>query len=476
MPNVSAAPSEQTVQISQATVALRPSNPVPRSAEGPLHRAPSPSSPPRLKWFLSGGGAALALAGAIWFLGSQFGLLGHDSREGLPPDGESSRDTSATAVTVEPIAFRTVRRSVEAVGTLHAYEQITISPKVEGRIVKILHDVSDRVKPGDVLFELDPTDYKLSVRQAAQSLQVELAKLGLEQIPPATFDVSKLPVVSQAMARLENAAARMERSRSLAARQAVTAEDLADKTSEHRVAQSEYENQLLIAKAGLATALSRQEALAIAQQQLAETVIRAPTPTKDVPNSNGRDVYAVSMRSVAEGSFVRPGAEAFRLVIDQTLKLRAAVPENAGSEVALGQVADVFIAGRAKPVQGTVSRINPVIDSATRTFEVEIQIDNSRGELKPGGFAKTAIYVHDDEAAAIPLEAVVKYAGITKIFLAADGKAKEVQVTLGIQGDTWVEVMSPALPRGARVVTSGQMALADGAPLEVRGAAKKAAK
>lgn len=479
MPNVSAAPSEPTVQISPATVALRPANPIPRSAEvPPLHSSPhtAPHSKARLAWFLSGGAAALALAAALWFLGSQLGLLGHDKRDELPPEAAKTRNAGVTSVTVAPVAFRTVRRTVEAVGTLHAYEQITISPKVEGRILKIHHEVADRVKPGDVLFELDAADYELSVRQAAQSLQVELAKLGLDQLPPPSFDVGKLPAVVQAHTRAENAAARMERSRALAARNAVTAEDLADKVAEHRVAQSEYENQLLIAKGNLATALTKQEALAIAQQQLSETVVRVPTPTQPIPNISERGVYAVSMRSVAEGSFVRPGAEAFRLVIDQTLKMRAAVPEQSGAEVELGQTADVFASAHGKPVSGKVTRINPVIDSATRTFEVEIQIDNSRGTLKPGGFAKTGIHVRDEETAAIPLEAVVKFAGITKIFLAKQGKAEEVQVTLGIQGDTWVEVMSPTLPRGAQVITSGQSALADGAGVEVRNVTKKSAK
>jgi RND family efflux transporter MFP subunit len=236
------------------------------------------------------------------------------------------------------------------------------------------------------------------------------------------------------------------------------------------VAQSEYDNQVLLARASLATAHSRQEALAMSEQQLTETVVRAPTPTQPIPNATDRGIYTVSLRNVAEGSFVRAGAEAFRLVIDDTLKLRAAVPELSGSEVELGQSAEVFAATR------TVTRINPVIDPTTRTFEVEIQIDNSRGELRPGGCARTAIHVRDDNSAAIPLEAVVKFAGITKIFLVKGGRAEEVQVTLGVQGDTWVEVASPALPRGAQVVTSGHMSLADGAPVEVRDTGKRVAR
>jgi hypothetical protein len=59
----------------------------------------------------------------------------------------------------------------------------------------------------------------------------------------------------------------------------------------------------------------------------------------------------------------------------------------------------------------------------------------------------------------------VEFAGITKIFVVEDGKAKEVQVVLGVQTTKWAEILRPKLPKDARVVTSGQTALADGTPV-----------
>jgi len=100
---------------------------------------------------------------------------------------------------------------------------------------------------------------------------------------------------------------------------------------------------------------------------------------------------------------------------------------------------------------------------------VEIEVPNPDAELKSGSFAKANIQTRIDAAAVtVPLKAVVTFAGITKLFVVENGKAKEVQVTLGVQSTDWVEVRTPALPAGARVVTSGQTALADGTPIEVR--------
>lgn len=70
----------------------------------------------------------------------------------------------------------------------------------------------------------------------------------------------------------------------------------------------------------------------------------------------------------------------------------------------------------------------------------------------------------------MPLESLVTFAGITKVFLVENGYSKEVQVTVGEQGLDWVEVVSPRLEPGSVIVTSGQTALADKTPVVERAA------
>jgi RND family efflux transporter MFP subunit len=218
----------------------------------------------------------------------------------------------------------------------------------------------------------------------------------------------------------------------------------------------------------------KQTALAVARQQLADTRVCAPTPTLPVPGK-GDDAYVITQRAIAEGTLVRPGTELFKLVINRTLKLRVPVPERFSPEVRLGQKVEVSTAAFGRPVGGMVARISPAVDPATRTFPVEIQVPNDNGDLKPGSFAKAAIKTRlDTQAVAVPLSALVQFAGITKVFLAQDGRAREVQVTLGVQTPQWVEISSPVLPRGALVVTSGQTVLASGTAVSVRAAGKAA--
>ncbi len=378
-------------------------------------------------------------------------------------------DPAAVAVTVEPVTFRRVQRTVGLVGTLHGYEEITLGAKVAGRVRKISHDVSDRVKSGELLLEVDPTDFELSVRQASRELQVELAKLGLTELPMAKVDVRRIPMVVQAQLRRDNAKRRLERAQQLLDRKAGTQEDVAERKSELQVAEAEYDNQVLVAQAGIAAIQVKREALSIAKQHLQDTQIKVPELSQGVPGVEDGPIYAISGRQVAEGSYVMVGDPLVKLVIERPLKFRGLVPERRASEVLVDQRADVYTSAYREPFPGKVTRINPAIDPKNRTFEVEIVVPNNEGHLKPGGFAKTAILASvDDHTATVPLESIVQFAGVTKIFVVVDGRAQEVQVTLGTQGTEWVEITSPPLAEGSQIVTSGQTAIASGTSVTIR--------
>jgi len=414
-----------------------------------------------------------------WFSLATLVLIGATgcgkARESMPAEAASKGDPAAVKVTAAPVAFKPVQRMVGLVGTLHGYEEIALGIKIQGRVRKIGHDVADRIRPGEVLLEIDPTDYQLNVRQAQRALQVELAKLGLNEATGSKVDVTHIPTVVQAQLRRDNAQKRMERAKTLLNKKAGAEEDYSEKLSEFRVAQAEYDNQVLVAKAGIAAIQVKQEALAIARQQLQDTVIRAPEPSQAIPGLERELSYAITSRAVAEGSYVMAGTEVFKLVIESPLKFRGRVPERKAGEVLLGQKAQVYASAYSHPFPGEVTRINPAIDPQTRTFEVEILVPNANAELKPGGFAKTAILTKVDErAATVPLEAPLHVAGITKIFLVEEGRAKELQVTLGLQGSDWVEIASPPLPTGSMVVTSGQTAIADRTLVTIRSAATAA--
>lgn len=388
----------------------------------------------------------------------------HDLDRLTLPESSSNSSRNQVVVTVSPIERRMIQRYVEAVGTLHGFEEVTLSSKQEGRVQKIYQDLSSVVQPGERLLELDPTDAKLAYDQAERNVQTELAKGGFSKVPAESDDLSKLPSVVSARLRYEQAQSRLQRMMQLKSSNSISAEDFEQTKSEAMVLESDWQNQLLIAKSAAATVRLRNAELAIANQRLRDVVIYAP-----LPSNSSNETYSISERLVSEGTFVKQGTEVFRLVLGRTLKLKLYVPESNSGNLVVGQTVEVLTRSTSKPTIGSVARISPAIDRATRTFVVEVNVPNDAGLLKPGGFAKARILISKDEnATTIALAGLYSFAGIHKIFLVRDGKAYEIKVTLGEQTIDWVEIASPTLPVDSVVVTSGQRLLSDGIPISVR--------
>lgn len=431
--------------------------------------------PPRRRrtWLWIAGGVAVLVAGvAAGKVGS--GARAEKAEAVLPPP-------EAVAVTVEPVTPRPVRRTVTAVGSLWGWDEVPITPKLEGKVLRVHKDVGDVVKPGDVLLELDPTDSRLAVTEARRGLELELARLGLTDLPAGDVDVSRLPGVTRADALQRQAEVRSGRLK--AGGRSVTDEDLQQAETDVEVARANRTQAVLEAKATLAAARQRQAVLATAQQRLADTKIVAPTPHGlAAAGVSGPAEYVVGFRKVTEGEMVRviPLVDApplFRLVLDRPLRLRVMLPERHKAEVKVGHPVELEVESHPKErFAARVARVNPTVDRASRTFSVEMLVPNADRRLGAGSFTRATIVTKvDDTAPTVPEEAILNFAGVTKVFVQIDGKAKEVVVkpgasvvaTDGARKRTWVEVEG-GLPANARVITSGFSRLADGVMVRVR--------
>ena len=117
---------------------------------------------------------------------------------------------------------------------------------------------------------------------------------------------------------------------------------------------------------------------------------------------------------------------------------------------------------------GTVARVYPSIDPATRTFEAEIQIKNPGERLRPGMFARVEIDHGAVNRVVVPDRAVVKQTGSGNryVYVLHGNKVSYNRVELGRRlGDTY-ELLS-GVENGDTVVVAGQSRLADGVPVEI---------
>ena len=122
--------------------------------------------------------------------------------------------------------------------------------------------------------------------------------------------------------------------------------------------------------------------------------------------------------------------------------------------------------GRVFP--GVVYRISATVDPVNRTFYPVVAIMNLDRELKAGGFARASIRTRVDPAVkTVPTAAVVTFAGVNKVFVIENDKARAVEVKLGTRDRDWVEVIGE-LQTGATIATSGHSQLVDGSPVKLR--------
>ncbi len=403
--------------------------------------------------------------------------------------GCTPKPTAATVVAAPPpvtvttavVQTRSVQRFVAAVGSLTGFDEVTLSPKVDGRVLKVHRDVGDRVFPGDVVLELDPVDLQLEVESARRALESELAKLGLTALPKpdatgSGFKPEEVPAVARAVLVLENARVEQRRVAGLAATNAISKRESDAAELDAKTAEVGKRDAVTQALSTLATARLKQAQLETAEQRLKDAVLCAPVP--DVFGAWAAAVgpaftplsYAVSSRMVSEGEMLRsnPVSNVFRLIIDQGLKLRANVPEQYAGEVRVGQPVRLLVDSYPdQAFTGLVTRINPAIDYQTRTFLTEVSVPNLDRRLKAGGFARAQIDTRTESARTIPPAALLTFAGVTKVFTVVNGKAKAVEVKLGNRDREWLEVTSD-LPAGTVVATSGFSQLIEDSPVTVR--------
>ncbi|MBI4523802.1 MAG: efflux RND transporter periplasmic adaptor subunit [Deltaproteobacteria bacterium] len=367
---------------------------------------------------------------------------------------------ASTPVTVTPVRTQRVQRTVEIVGTLFANEEVTVSSELDGRIAAIHADLGDGVRQGDTLAKIEDAEFRFAVQQIEASLKETLAKLGLERVPPANFDVAKTSLALKAQAELTDAQVNLKRMKALLEEKVISHQEYDTADTRYKTALAVYNGALEEARALIAQAHSKEAQLGTARKRLEDTTIRTAMSG------------SVSKRMVSAGEYVKIGAALFTLVQEHPLKLRGMVPERFAPEIRVGQAVDVRVDSFPNQVfKGKLSRLAPASEVQSRSFTIEALIENPRRILKPGFFAKAAIFTKvDSNALTVPQQALVTFAGVSKVFVVQDNQfARERIVQTGVRtGDNEVEIVSGLKP-GELVVISGLTRLIDGSPVQVSG-------
>jgi membrane fusion protein (multidrug efflux system) len=176
----------------------------------------------------------------------------------------------------------------------------------------------------------------------------------------------------------------------------------------------------------------------------------------------------VSGRHVKLGQEIATGTSVFRVTDPTPLKAAVYIPERELARLKTGQAASISVdalAGRSFPA--IVKLVAPTVDAATATFKVTLEVNDPKGDLKPGMFSRVGI-VFERRAAAltIPRIALLDTDGASNIFVVTGGKAEQRSIKTGLSNAGKVEV-TDGLTGTEQVVIVGQNGLKDGNPVRV---------
>jgi multidrug efflux pump subunit AcrA (membrane-fusion protein) len=401
---------------------------------------------------------------------------------------------AAPAVTVRPIVVnvaaaqsRSVQRTVETSGSVLAADEVQAKSEQPGTLARLRVDLGDRVDAGAVLADYDRREFQLAVDQAEADLAAVQQALARAQATAVASEAAlrrtrdSRPVLEAEVARTQSQfefmRSEMERTQQLHKRELIAARDVdnarnqlniaaaqaagartlaAQYPDQVRSADAQYTSDLAAVRAAEAQIKQREAALGLVQKRLGDTTVRAPLAGH------------VAKRHVSAGEYVKENTALFTIVVANPLKYVGTVPERQAPELKIGQSVRLSVEAFGERVfTGTVTRIAPIVDVTTRTLTVEARVPNGDGALRPGFFAKGGVLIRQDSAAVfVPSEAVTSIAGITKVFVVADGKAVEKLVRPGARQGTWVEIPE-GLKAGESVAVTNLTALFNGAPVEL---------
>jgi len=374
----------------------------------------------------------LAIGAAVasgWVIFGQFQERGNLSK--------SAKALRPVPVQVAPIEHGPIALQRTFSGELEALTEFVVSPKVSGRVERVLVNIADQVKRGQVVAELDNDEYIQAVAQAQADLEVARANL------------------SEARSALEIANREYKRSESLFKR-GIASDSEFDAAGQDQLAK---QAQVKVAGAQVAKAVS---SLETANIRLGYTQVTAGW-------TNGNEHRVVAERYMDEGQTVAANAPLLLIVELNPIVGVVFVTERDYAHLKAGQLVSLTTdAYPGESFTGRIDRIAPVFRKSTRQARIEMTIDNPQHRLKPGMFIRATVVLSQlAEATIVPEQALTIREDRDGVFIVSeDGQSvnwREVKV--GIREGDRVQVEGERL--SGRVVTLGQQLVKEGSLITI---------
>ena len=339
---------------------------------------------------------------------------------GRKPGAPGDKARLQYPVEAAPVEVRSMIFTVNAVGSVDAFEKVQVTARVAGVVDRLLFAEGRQAAVNQVLVEIEPERFKLAVDSAQ-----------------ATYD--------KALASKADAEAGLKRRETVIIQNPglIPGEEL-----------ETWRTKVRLASADVA---QTQAALNQAKLNLRDAYVRAPF------------AGIIQTRTVQTGQYVQVGTVLASLVRRDPLLLRFRVPQRDAAQLRTGQVANFKVRDNETEYVATIVHVAAAADEAARMVEVTAHVrTGGGGELRPGTFAEITIPVSDPRTVAVVPQTAIRPSERGFIaYVVENETAMERILTIGMRtADGQAEVLSGVNP-GEMLVVRGAEALRDGAPVRI---------
>ena len=301
-------------------------------------------------------------------------------------------------------------------GLIYSKSSPSLAVEVSGRVVKIIADVGDKVKAGDILAKIDSEKYNLQFSQA----KAEIARLS---------------------ALLVNKELDLQRAEKLF-KDNLVSEEMMDRTKADFNALKEQMN-------------AADAQLRNANRLIEETNIKAPIESE------------VAIKHIDAGDYVEPGMVVYELVDTKNLKVDLSFPEYLSPKLKKGL--EVRITSPTNPDEIVISKIKdikPNIDSRNKSLTTIIDFENP-GTWLPGASSRaTVVFSKFENAIVVPQISVVRRSIGEVIYVVKGDSVKETLVKTGLRKEGYIQILE-GIRLNDEIVKDGAGFLADSSIIEI---------
>jgi RND family efflux transporter MFP subunit len=305
-------------------------------------------------------------------------------------------------------------------GNVLPWKKANIGPDTSGRILKIYKKPGDKVKKGEQVAELDTTTLKLNLKQAE-----------------AAFEVAK--------AAYKDALLNYQRLKKLREKTAIS--------------QMQLEKAELALESADTRKKSAEAALNVVKHTLTNSDMRAPFDG------------VVTSKNMEEGDFINPmmgmGASVLTLMDLTKVKIAVDIPSEDIEKIQIGQDCKIKVNSLEDELfSGNVYSKNLAADPLSKTFKVEVVLENPGMKIKAGVFAEVKIEIlRKENILLVPHSAVIDE---SYVILYNNGTAKKAKVKVGEKNEEKYEIVE-GLSQNQQVVVTGNYDLKEGAKISLKG-------